>query len=362
MMSPLFSGSAPGARPRWRGAVLAAAFLGLTAACCPAQRLKSERLREAADYSRSTGQVALLVWQGGGQKVREISPQLKRQEGLHDVRSVVKSLWALAALKAAEEGRVSLDGPVAQWLPEWRDDGRGALTLRQMLAMTSGLEPSATAIYREGFRDLNRISLAVPQTLPAGKAFRYGPAGYEAGWEVLRRGLATKGLPLEVWYAEHLARPLGAAPPWLKRDETGRPFASAGARARPEDLQEIGVMLARDGKAGPFGRVLSEASVDAAFQGSPANPAYGLGFWLNRQAAAAEAVEAFPEDLVDLKPAEVDWSRVCLCRAAPADLAAMLGSSGQRVYVSRSMRLVVVRLGEGKAFRDGEFLRHLFGG
>lgn len=327
-----------------------------------AQKLSSAGLREAAAYSRGTGQVALLVWQDGSNRLRETSDRLRQQDGVHDVRSVTKSLWALAALKAVEEGHASLDAPVSRWLPEWSADARGTLTLRQMLSMTSGLEPAASAIYRQGFRDLNRIALATPRTLEPGSAFRYGPSGYECGWETLRRAVSPTGLPLELWYTRQVAEPAGAQAPWLKRDDTGRPFASAGARLRPEDLLHLGTMLARDGKAGPLRRVLTEESIDTAFRGTTANPAYGLGFWLNARAAAPEAAEAFPEDLVDLKPAEVDWTAVCLSRAAPADLAAMLGSSGQRVYISRARRLVVVRLGEGKDFRDADFLGRLFGG
>ena len=64
-----------------------------------------------------------------------------------------------------------------------------------------------------------------------------------------------------------------------------------------------------------------------------------------------------------LKP---DWSRqhwagACLCRAAPRDLVACIGSDYQRLYVIPSLELVVVRHGAGGPFSDARFLRLLLG-
>jgi len=39
---------------------------------------------------------------------------------------------------------------------------------------------------------------------------------------------------------------------------------------------------------------------------------------------------------------------------------AMVGSRGQRVYVSPSRKLVIVRLGSQAGFRDPDFLRRFF--
>ena len=344
-------------------ALLAAVAVALVA--CPAARaarLSAEAIRQAADYSGATGEVALIIWQNGSVRLQRESDWLRQRQGMHDVRSITKSMWALALLAAAEQGRVRLDDPVAPWLPEWRDDRRGALTFRQLMQMTSGLDPNAARIYRQGHRDLNHATLASGQRFEAGRTFRYGPSGPEAAWLAWQRALATRGEAPERWFAERTAGATGAAPPWWRRDEQQRPFASAGARTRPHDLLQLGIVLVRDGRAQGPGRrqVLSRASIDQALRGSAANPAYGFGFWLNHQAARADAVELFVEDLLDLDPGEIDWHRVCLSRQAPPELAVMLGSSGQRVYLVRSSNLVVVRLGEGKAFRDHEFLARLF--
>jgi hypothetical protein len=55
-----------------------------------------------------------------------------------------------------------------------------------------------------------------------------------------------------------------------------------------------------------------------------------------------------------------DWKSACLCKDAPSDLLACIGSGGQRLYVVPSQELIVVRQGGFGRFRDAEFLRRLF--
>jgi len=56
-----------------------------------------------------------------------------------------------------------------------------------------------------------------------------------------------------------------------------------------------------------------------------------------------------------------NWNGACLCRDAPSDLVACIGSGCQRLYVIPSMQLVVVRHGSGGSFSDAQFLRLLLG-
>ena len=55
------------------------------------------------------------------------------------------------------------------------------------------------------------------------------------------------------------------------------------------------------------------------------------------------------------------WRNACLCRNAPSDLVASIGSGAQRLYVVPSQDLVIVRQGKDSAFSDAEFLRLFFG-
>ncbi len=126
-----------------------------------------------------------------------------------------------------------------------------------------------------------------------------------------------------------------------RRDRLGNPYFSAGAQVSARNLLAIGHLVRRKGWHWIFPLVPSSL-VRQASLGSAANPIYGLGFWLNRLATENTAVEIDVEEAIS---ARADWKHACLSRSAPADMIAMVGSRGQRVYVSPSSKLVIVRLG-----------------
>jgi hypothetical protein len=95
------------------------------------------------------------------------------------------------------------------------------------------------------------------------------------------------------------------------------------------------------------------------FHGTTANPAFGMGFWLNAEAPHGREINI--EDALELKWWEQNWSHVCICRDAPRDLVVSLGSGYQRLYVIPSFALVIVRQGLDAKFSDGDFLRLLLG-
>jgi len=95
--------------------------------------------------------------------------------------------------------------------------------------------------------------------------------------------------------------------------------------------------------------------------GTESNRMYALGFWLNRGAGGVGAREIDVEAALGREQSAEFWREGCLSRLAPADLLAMIGTRGQRVYVVPSRDLVVIRLGDGRGFSDAEFLRRLFG-
>ena len=97
----------------------------------------------------------------------------------------------------------------------------------------------------------------------------------------------------------------------------------------------------------------------AALQGSRANPSYAFGFWNNRGAGSLRARETDIETLLGREWPLQSWSRVCLCKDAPASLIACIGSKGQRIYVWPEKKLIIVRMGKGDGFRDAEFLKRV---
>lgn len=324
------------------------------AAMAPGVALEVEAARA---WSESRGGRALLVWRGGRLLHESYA------NGWHAARadwvlSVTKSLVAMGLFDEAASGRLRLDRPVADDLAAWRHDDRRSITLADLLNQASGLPPAYERLYRRGLIDKNAEVLSLRPVQASGRIFRYGPSHYEAlaAWGDARWKEGMRG-----WLARRLpAARAGELPEW-RLDGSGKPYLSTGARLTARDLAGAGRVMLQRLRAGG-GKGWPEEVRRALANGSPANPMYALGFWINRNAALAAAQEMDAETtLADERTAEF-WARTCLSRAAPPDLVAMVGSGGRRVYVVPSQDLVVVRLGSGGGFSDPAFLRCLFGG
>jgi CubicO group peptidase (beta-lactamase class C family) len=309
---------------------------------------------DAARYSAGHGERALLVWQNGRLRMERYGVGASREK-TENVYSITKSLCALGTFTAISRNVLQLDEPVSLTLTEWRNDPRKRrITVRELLNQTSGLSPGFEEIYTANLRNKERVALRLPVVSTPGEAFAYGPSHYEALEAVMARKLERSPL---TWIDSALFRPLGIKPGGWRRDRLGNPYFSAGAQVTARDLLVAGQLVRNEGLNRAFSRVPSSL-IRTASTGSSANPMYGLGFWLNRYAPGTDAVECDVEEAIaSRRPA---WTRLCLSKDAPSDLVAMVGSHGQRVYVSPSQNLVIVRLGRGAGFRDPDFLRAFF--
>lgn len=64
-----------------------------------------------------------------------------RDNTIFDLASMSKLFTTLAAVQQIERGTISLDAPVARYLPEFARNGKSAITIRMLLTHTSGLRP-----------------------------------------------------------------------------------------------------------------------------------------------------------------------------------------------------------------------------
>lgn len=84
----------------------------------------------------------ILYRRAAGHADREAGTAM-REEAIFRLASVTKPIVAAAALRLVEEGRLRLDAPVTQWLPEFRptlpDGSAPEITLHHLLTHTSGL-------------------------------------------------------------------------------------------------------------------------------------------------------------------------------------------------------------------------------
>lgn len=342
--------------------------LGLSAllggGCAPLQpeiRITPESIASAANYSRQHADIAFIVHRNGiiqHEHYNRGGAPNKR----YDVRSITKAFWGVAASMAESQGVLNLSMPASETLPEWRTDPRKSrITLEQLLRQTGGLEPGFGRIYRSR---ANRYLAAIqsPSIYAPGQRFRYGPAHPESFGEVFRRRLAARGTTPQQFISSRILGPLGITSARFMEDNAGNYSISAGLDISPYDLLRFGRFIEQRGSVRGF-PVAAPWTITRCEEGSSANPAFGYGFWTNVNAAKPNATVVNYEAILEGGSQNFsNWERACFSRLAPSEMIVLLGSRNQRVYIVRSLDLVVVRLGAGTSFRDDIFLDKLLGG
>jgi len=280
-------------------------------------------LQAAMDFAGRHASRAMVVVVGG----RVVAQQAWGVDlgFARDIASVQKSVVALLVGNLAHAGRVELDAPVAEYLgPGWTratPAQEAAITVRHLLTMTSGLENDFTF-----------------GTEP-GTVWRYNTNAYQQLPRVVE---AASGAPLDVVTRTELFDPIGVSPAsrWRERlglgrlgvDPNGRP--TRGLVMTAPDLARVGLLVERggrwDGRAVLADRRYLAAALDSS---QDLNPAYGYLWWLNGKAS-------------HVLPGPPVSAPGPLVPDAPGDLVAGLGRDDQKLYVCRSLDLVVTRLGD----------------
>lgn len=307
-------------------------------------------LQAASRYSAERRGLGLLV-RHRGKVIHETYANGAKRGEARRIYSGTKGFWGLAAMAAVEDGLLALDEKAADTITEWRDDERKAkITVEQLLDFTGGLE-RGLRIHEDGLKDRNQMAMQRPVVATPGKAFIYGPSQLQVFHELLKRKL--KKSPTR-YLEKRVLKPLGLGPQRYIPDTAGNPLLAAGFMLTLSQWAKLGELLLHEGAP-----VLKPESFRALLEGSSANVSYSFGFWNNRAAGKEAAREIDIEDQLELDWDRQSWKRVCLCKDAPPDLIACIGSGYQRLFAIPSLELVIVRQGQNAKFSDADFLRTL---
>ncbi|HVT15180.1 MAG TPA: serine hydrolase domain-containing protein [Thermoanaerobaculia bacterium] len=156
----------------------------------------------AAIGFRGVGLVArdgrLLLLEGSG----GVSPQAS-----FDIASIAKSLTAVAVLRVARRGELSLDDPLTRFFPEAPADKR-TITVHQLLTHTAGIGiatgDTAAGVRKRG--EAVRMILATPLVGAPGKGFSYSNDGYTLLAAILE---VARSMTWEAVVREEVLRPAG---------------------------------------------------------------------------------------------------------------------------------------------------------
>lgn len=232
-----------------------------------------DRLVAAAEKSHSS---ALVVWQDGrpvgewhfGKPVAPI-----------EAMSATKSVVNLAIGKLYTDGKIkSVDQPVWEFYPEWKQGRKKDITLRHLLNHTSGIQNfPRTDVEIYPSPDYVQLALTAELDSDPGSTFSYNNKAVN-----LLAGIVQKasGQRMDLYLRDELFAPLGITNFTWTLDSAGNPEAMAGLHILPADFAKLGQLTLNRGTWD--GRQLIAGHwFDLSLQpGQQYQPSCGLLWWL----------------------------------------------------------------------------------
>ena len=143
-----------------------------------------------------------------------------------DLASLTKPIaTATSIMRLLATGQVQLDDSVAKHLPEFAQNGKQEVTIRQLLTHQSGLTPAnSLKDYQDGPEGAWQRICELPLRTDAGTRFAYSDVGYIVLGELVHR---VSGKPLDGFSREQIFQPLGMTETGFLPDATLRERATA---------------------------------------------------------------------------------------------------------------------------------------
>ena len=289
------------------------------------ESLDPQSLETAAAYAAQKDSTALLVsrhehivfekyWHGTS------------FDTVEDGQSFSRVVAALAVGAALSRRKVHWpDEPLEAFIPEWRGDPRGAITVNQLLKMSSGLRPPQPSLSpwspdmraALGF-DIIATDLAEPLAAKPGSVWVEQSADPQLAALVVER---ATGMRYAEFVSEAIWRRIGAGDAWLWLDrDGGAPHTECCMMARQGDWIRLAELLIKDGN----------------YRGDEViHPG-----WIARMLVPAHGNETFGSYI------RVGKSNVIGSEPyATEDLFIVEGNGGNRLWLIPSLQMAILRMG-----------------
>lgn len=240
--------------------------------------------------------VAVTMTRGGVQPLRSVSIGLDAAEPV-PIGSARKWLASAAILTLVEEGLVDLDRPVADWLPLYDQPYKDRITLRMLLAHTSGMVGRPPDGLCSGAGTLggcvDRLA-GVPLVSEPGTTFSYSSAGYNVAARVAE---VASGEGWRDLLEDRVLRPLDMNDVVFEPAGPGLPDMVGDVRVSTRSYVRFLAMVLDGGSAGGE-QLLAAESIEEMVDGQTGSVPkigaipkkswwpqgydyYGLGMWRN---------------------------------------------------------------------------------
>ncbi|KAL2067072.1 hypothetical protein VTL71DRAFT_1496 [Oculimacula yallundae] len=308
---------------------LPAAGVAFESVPAAALNIDQATLNKAVEDANQDGRVAIKVFRNNCLLSTNQAPT--PTDGYRrNLFSATKSIIAILAGIAFDQGKLKLDDPIDKYLPNtpgWGDAAHRAITIRQLLQEQAGID---RAVISEGITflldpSLPQQALAMKIISPPGQAFQYSQRVPDLLAYVVARAV---GQELQAFAQANLFMPVGITKTdyiWFK-DNSGNSYGYAYLYLSPDTFARLGLMM-QNGGVYNGNRVLSQTWVNLVGTPSPLNGCYGLLFWTNRgDSCISPTGHAFQRS----------WMP-----SAPRDLFGMSGSPQQKNFMIPSLNMTV---------------------
>jgi len=254
--------------------------------------------------------------------------------------SMAKTLIGLLIGIAIDKGQINSENDLAHiYLPEWKDDERSKITIKDLLQMQSGLRNddsvdnlNSDIIQMYVGSDVEETVLDIPSNIAPATEFDYNNANTQLLAIILERVSKT---PIEEYLSKNIWQTVGANDAgWWLDDSDGMPKAFCCFFATARDWMRIGKLILDKGKWNNQ-QIVSEKWIDNMLNQSELEKDYGFQIWLNYEDGGRRAKDRTEPFLI--KTIGID------------------GKSKQHVFIVEELDLIIVRIGENPDEWDESF-------
>ncbi len=293
----------------------------------------AEKFSKMLDKAVTEKTRAVIILYDGRMIVERYGPGITADTALAGW-SMSKSIMNALVGILVKQGKVSPDQPVP--IPEWSGQGdrRKAITLDNLLRMSSGLEfdersgPFVSDVNRMLLRsrDAAAYALAKPLKHEPGKHWQYSSGTTNIISRIIRNSVGGSEADYHAFPRKALFDKIGMTGAVMEVDVSGTFVGSSFTYATARDWARFGQLYLQDG-VWEGERILPEGWVSYSARPASAAPLgrYGAHFWTNGNGFSPGKQRPFPK--------------------LPIDAFFASGYGGQYVVIVPSRKLVVVRLG-----------------
>ncbi|AMV19096.1 serine hydrolase domain-containing protein [Planctomyces sp. SH-PL14] len=275
------------------------------------QGLSAEKLDKAREWLASHNSRSGLVVRHG-RIVAEWYFQEADRNSRFAAYSTSKSLSSMATGLAIADGKLTLDTTVGQFQPDVQPAGKKAITVKQLLSMSSGVHNNPEVHQRT---DLFTYALnEAPLDHPPGSKWDYNNTGLALLSPVFQK---ATGKPIDDFLNERVFKPIGiAADDWTWERREGYALPYSGCHMTARGMGRIGLLVLNKGEWDGRRVVPADWLKESIGPSQDLNKSYGYLWWNNTTNK---------------------WPKV------PQDAYAALGRWDNNILIVPSLDLVVIR-------------------